>query len=301
MKRYITSVIWGLVLLPAAGGETALPQPTEAEGNEILGIIRSNHLARTSLAYRSAVLQQMLAEANSFSDRLKLPPPHPIQSADIVGFYVGAPWFSKVEDMNLRSPVARVRAARIVAGGFIETTNFCFSFNQGHLWHVANRINHDERFSHYSEWAKTPSLINSNTAYQLATQWLASVDIDVGALEKQYEPKVEQRWFWNEPGLGVYHPPGDTNKTMLPIYEVTWGTNWLNFPANVQILGTTKELMKLGFGDFSVSRRPVLVISNAVELNNIPDPPTRHLQRHSPAATNPPSARTSPVHTDTTR
>jgi hypothetical protein len=188
-----------------------------------------------------------------------------------------------------------VRTAKFVAGGHIYTTNFAFFFSEGYLWNIVNRVNHEERFDLHSRWAKTASLIDSNGAYQLATQWLASVDIDVGALEKKYKPKVEQRWFWNEPGLGVYHPPGDTNKTMLPVYEVTWGTNRVNYPAQVQILGTTKELMELRLSDFSLSRRPALVLSNAVELNNIPVPPVMHLQQHSSTVTNSPSAKTSPI------
>jgi hypothetical protein len=43
-----------------------------------------------------------------------------------------------------------------------------------------------ERFDLYPVWAKTPSLVDSNGAYQIATQWLASVDIDVGVLGKKY-------------------------------------------------------------------------------------------------------------------
>jgi hypothetical protein len=281
MKSCIISGICIFALLEVAWGQTNLQGISDSEGDEILALIKNLHLAQTSLAYRSAVGQRMLEEANYFSEQLKLPPPHPIQIADITGFHVSPPWFSKIENTNLASPVARVRTAKIVAGGNLQTTNFSFSFSKGKLFGVENRIMYDERFDLYPVWAKTSSLINSDGAYQLATQWLAAVDIDVGALNKQTKPKVEQRWFWNQPGLNVYHPPRDTNKTMLPIYEVTWGTNWVNYPAQVQILGTTKELMKLHVGDFSLFHRPPLVITNAIELVNIPDPPMKHLERQT--------------------
>jgi hypothetical protein len=284
MKHIISLVIAGLVLLPAMGTVAAVvPKPTDAEADEMLAIIKSNHLTTTSLAYRAAAGPQMLTEANYFSKKLNLPPPHPIQGADIVAFHISPPYYSRVENTNISSPVARLRAAKIVVGGFIETTNIAFSFNLGRLSGIFNKKHHDERFDLYDEWARTPSLIDTNGAYQLAAQLLSAVDVDVAALEKEYKPVVEQQWCWNQPGLNVYHPPGDTNKTMLPIFTITWGTNWVEYPAQVQILGTTKELMKLYYSDFSASSRPQLVITNAIELNNIPDPTIKQLENSSPS------------------
>jgi hypothetical protein len=285
MKHSIILVIGGLALFVAT--VTTVANMTDTERDEMYAMVKSNHLGRTSLAFRATVGPQMLAEANYFSKSLNLPPLRPIQENDVFKFYVAAPFFSRIDNTNLSSPVARLRAATYVPGGFIETTNFAFSFHLGRLSGIFNKINHDERFDLYPEWAKTPSLIDTKGAYQLATQWLTAVDIDVSALEKKYPPKVEQQWCWNQPGLNVYHPPGDTNKTMLPIFNVTWGTNWVEYPAQIQILGTTKELMKLNYSDFLASRRPQLVITNAIELNNIPDPSLKQLQKPQPSQTNP--------------
>jgi len=271
-----------LVLLAAFGPGLKAAEMTDAERGEMYAVVKSNYLARTSLAYRATVEPQMVVEANYFAKKLKLPPPYPIHENDIVKYNVTAPFYSRIENTNLPTPATRLLASTFVAGGFIETTNFVFSFTRGYLWDVINRVKHDERFDLYPEWAKTPSLIDTNGAYQLATQWLAAVGIDVGALEREYAPKVEQQWYWNQPGLSIYHQPGDTNKTMLPIYNVTWGTNWTQYPARVQILGTTKELMVLNFSEFSVSRRPRLVITNAIALSNIPDPPMERLKHSLP-------------------
>ena len=100
---------------------------------------------------------------------------------------------------------------------------------------------------------------------------------------------VERRWFWNQAGLDVYHPPGDTNKTFLPIFDVTWGANTTDYPAEVEILGTKKELINLHLGDLSLSRRPLFVITNAIQLNNIPNPPLKRLKESSIGKTNSPS------------
>jgi hypothetical protein len=280
MKHSIILIICGLALFISAGLGTGVAKMTDAERDEMYAIVKSNHLGRTSLAFRATVGPQMLAEANYFSKRLNLPPQRPIQENDIVEYHIAAPFFSRIDNTNLPSPAARLHAAKFVAGGFIQTTNFVFYFTKGYLWAVVNRVKHDERFDLYPEWVKTPSLIDTNGAYQLATQWLAAVDVDVRALEEKYQPEREQRWCWTQPGLNVYHPPGDTNKIMLPIYEVAWGTNWDS--VKVQILGTTKELMELHSGEFSFSRRPPLVITNAIELNNIPDPSVKQLINLSP-------------------
>lgn len=289
MKRLFFPAICWLALFATFGSCLVAAEMTDAERDEMFAVIKSNHLAQTSLAYRAAVGPKMSAEVNYFAKKLNLPPGRTIQEEDIVKYYITVPLFSRILDTNSPTPAARLRAAQFVVGGFVETTNFVFYFYQGHLWQINNRVNHDERFDLYPGWSQTPSLIDTNGAYQLATQWLAAVGLDVGALEKKYQPKVEQQWFWSQPGLNVYHPPGDSNKTMLPIYDVIWGTNSTQYPARVQILGTTKELMVLNFSDFSVSRRPLLVITNAVELINIPDPPLVQLESSSDSKSNLPS------------
>ncbi|MEI8289757.1 MAG: hypothetical protein WCH99_09810 [Verrucomicrobiota bacterium] len=246
------------------------------------------NLFYVSLAYKAVVIQLALSEANYTADHLNLPTPHPIQMADLTQALVSAP---KIKNFGAR----------------LETTNFYFTFPDGKLFAVVNKEKHMERFDLYPTWAKTPSLINSNGAYQQATQWLAAIDVDVGALEKKYssQMKIEQMYFWNQPGLGVVHPPGDTNKTMLPIFNVTWGEGGkTEYPVQVRILGTTKELMELHLFDSSFSRRPPLLITNAEELNNIKNPPEMRLQQLTPlqinknVSTNPPT-RPPPFHRET--
>lgn len=227
-----------------------------------------------SLAYKAAVIRLMLPEVSFVSEQLNLPTPHPIEMRDVQKTVVGPPMFGFV--------------------GAVQTTNYFFSFSDdGKLYAIFNDIKPVGRFDLYPEWAKTPSLVNSNGAYQLATQWLAAINVDVVTLEKKYNHQIEQSFFWN--------PPGSTNKTMLPIYSVTWGTNYpKNYPAQVILLGTTKELMELRLSESSLSRRPALVVTNAIELNNTDPPNIRHLQSdpapvesNSNTTTNPPPFRIS--------
>jgi hypothetical protein len=229
-----------------------------------------------SLAYKMAILQLALPEVNFVSKQLNLPTPHPIQMADMREAMVSPPQMKNL-------------------GVLVETTNFVFNFANGKLHLIVNKEKNIESVDLYPKWANTPSLISSNGAYQLATQWLTAIEVDVGALKRKYgsQLNVEQAFFWNQPGIEVHHPPGDTNKTMLPIFNVTWGDGTkTEYPVQIRILGTTKELMGLTLGDPSLSRRPPLFITNALELNNTPDPVVMHLQH--PAAptleTNPPAS-----------
>jgi hypothetical protein len=221
-----------------------------------------------SIAYRTVAIERMLGEVNYFSQQLQLPTPHPIQPTDIKWSHVNPP--------------------RTGFGGVITAKNFDFSFpkrGEGKLCYVTRltvRDGHDV-LDLYPELAKTRSLIDSNDAYQLATQWLTSVSVDVPALEQKYKRNVRQWFFWGS----AKDLPKDqwsmptvtsTNKTMLPIFDVMWGKGETP-PVKVTILGSTRELLQLRMEDSVFSRRPPLVITNALELDSVPDPQVKHLQQ----------------------
>ena len=200
-----------------------------------------------ALAYKMVALQLMLGEANFFSKQLDLPTPHPIQITNLIENHVSHPRFG--------------------FGGALGVTNFGFYFKQGKLWSVSNQ---QKQYGNWSaEWNKSPSLIDKEQAYQLTTQWLSAVFIDVPALDKKFKVRVTQPFHYNL--------PNSNNKEVLPVYEVKWGEE--GHPAiNVTILGPTKELMRLDINDLSFSKRPSLVIPNADELNSRPDPVFKKLQ-----------------------
>jgi hypothetical protein len=233
----------------------------------------------------------MLAEANYFSKKLNLPMRHPLLISD-AAIHPSPPLFSRIDNTNFTSLADRIRNAKFVVSGNLETTTFSFYYHEGHLWDLGWSVDGQMKYDEHA-----PSLIDTNGAYQLARQWLAAVDVDVAALEEKYKPSVEQRWYIR-PGVGT----GDTNivgvpvtapgqadyasiaekdKIFVPTFEVTWGGD----AARVKVLGTRKELMELHLGDWSFSRRPQLVITNAIELSNTPAPPVIHrLQHVSPMA-----------------
>ncbi len=250
----------------------------------------TNHFM-VSLAYKAVVAQLMLAEANFFVDRLDLPESRPLQAAN-AGVVVSPP---------------------LLAGlGRIETASFLYSFpgdgrftqltnDNGTTFPVPERgklayVVRKEPFKKYAATfedtyeplSKLPCLIDTNSAYQLATQWLAAVSVDVAALERKHKPLSVQQFYLDPPmSLEAYvelrrtgQPiPAPHVKKPRPIFDVTWGGTADDTPAVwVEIFGVTKELIHLRMEDTSFLKRPPIVITNALELNAQPTPPTKQLQ-----------------------
>ena len=289
IKHFILSFVC-CALAQAAWADAEL---TGAQNAERMALVTNvNHGA--GLVWRAAVIQRMLSEANWAAVRLKLPTTRPIQMTDIQDDYICLPWFSVLHGTNRFPDTAfgshifdpdtpreqRLRALKIGLYGRIDTANFEFGFDQGRLLHV-QRLS-EPMVEYYArnldDLIGKPSLIDTNGAYQLATQWLAAVDVDMAALGKL-------KWTVNQLH---YLARGATNTVTLPFYFVDFGTK--HYPASgnlhafdeplvsVKILGTTKELIELYFLDSSFCRRPPLLMTNALDLVRTPNPSVKQLQ-----------------------
>lgn len=299
MKFFPHVIILCLVSVQGFCTDTKTFDENSPEAHECLAMIADYHLAKqpVPLTYESVAVQMMLHEANYISDKLKLPTSHPIQLNEIRYPYISPPWYSMINeatrpywpitvfsnhiyDTNIpREP--RARAFKIGVQGTIETTNLLFAFDRGRLCEV-ERIA-ENRFQYYStdvdKLIGKPSVINESQAYEMATQWLAAADIDVTEMEKKHAPQVNQ--------LTVL-PMNSTNVVKVPMYFVHWGWRYFrngddkhsvssNSLVEVKILGTTKELVELRLSDTTFSKRPQLLITNAIDLMLTGNPPERHL------------------------
>jgi hypothetical protein len=268
-----------------------------------------------SLAYRAAVIKKMLEEANYFAERLKLPTKRPIQITDICSDWDAGAWFSIIHTSypphvgyfnylpatifttNIYnasiSRERRLQSLRFGLYGYLDITNFEFGFNEGRLVHIMRLDAPQTEYyaRRLNELVGKPSLIDTNGAYQLATQWLAAVDIDVTALEKQSGLLIKGGHSVNQLH---YLARGATNYITLPLYYVDFGSQ--HFPASgnlkafdeplvsVEILGTTKELQELTIGantmggNIPYDHRPLLLVTNALDLIRTSNPPVKQLQ-----------------------
>lgn len=306
MNKFVPIFIGCFALVATLQAQPARFQIKPSDEQEAMMVI--SNINQPSLAFRADVISRMLKEANYFSDRLKLPTPHPIQMTDILYPYVSPPWYSVINETD--SPYwpdtiftnkifdpsipreQRLRAIKFGVRGTIETTNFFFSFLGGRLSMVEHLSEHEVEYyaNDLDKLIGKPSLITDSQAHELATQWLAAVDVDVPALEKKYPPEVNRL---------RYLPKNSTNVIELPFYFVHWG--WQYFTNNddnhtitsnplveVKILGTTKELVEFYMRDASFSRRPLLLITNALDLIRTSNPPLKHLKKTQNIRTNPP-------------
>ena len=113
---------------------------------------------------------------------------------------------------------------------------------------------------------RVPSLIDTNGAYRLATNWLAAIDVDVTRLEREHRSTVTQlKWLLRTP---------------TPLFEVTWDNGGKRFSngelsiipsISVLIAGDTGQLIHLKQEDDSYSKRPAALVKNLEKLLAISD------------------------------
>ena len=219
------------------------------------------------LAYKYVAIAVMLAEINHSANRLHLPMDLPVKNSDIRA--------ARVSDPRVRSR-SEHRPTEYGFSGFIDTEKYSFSFPAGLFKHPSPGklryiIRLDSGYQAYST-TKTQSdlptleflpqlvgihsTIDTNEAYQIATNWLMAIDVDVQRLEKEQPLIVEHQ------SLRDYGP--------LPLFKVSWGKD--EIPAvSVLIAGNTKDLLRLRQEDDSYSRRPFTLIKDMDKLLAIPD------------------------------
>ncbi|MGI8965025.1 MAG: hypothetical protein ACR2H1_02935 [Limisphaerales bacterium] len=192
-----------------------------------------------SFAYKYVMLTLMLTEANHALTKLDVPGLNPITLTNIVSYHITAP--------------------RMRVGGSLDTTNMMFGFGENKLQFIQlAEPNSDLSIeARHNRWAKQKSLIGTNEAYQLATNWLIKLEVDLKALEKVNPPSVMQQYYYPNKEAG--------KKIMLPRYEVRWGTNPSRPAVWVSIFGPTKSPIHIRQEDGSFIRRPDLVKIEKIE------------------------------------
>jgi len=231
---YFTLVL--VAIISAKGQQADTNSPEACDKEELFRYLTKP----SSQAYESAALQLMMTEANYFVKQLKLPTPYPIQIDDVQikrvyplrGAMIPDTNSARLHDISIPRE-KRLKSFQYGVSGAFETTNFTFIFTTGRLSFIIIKESCViESYKHPLQ--DKPSLINDAQAYQLATQWLAAIDIDVGALDKKYKYTISHQHF---------------GKAELPIYYVSWGPTGYPPQIRVEILGTTKELREIIIND----------------------------------------------------
>ena len=161
--------------------------------------------------------------------------------------------------------------------GSILTSNYWFYFNRGHLARFAERYQVDGSTNQptLDELTRIPSLVDTNGAHQLATQWLAALSIDVTKLESKYPFHV-----WQVQVRDKSAPEGERRFLPTPVFRFGWGDSPNQRPHScdpvyLELRGDEKRLRGLHINDQSFFTSPPMVLTNSSELLG-PLPSPRH-------------------------
>jgi hypothetical protein len=213
------------------------------------------------LAYKYVATAVMLMEINHCASNLQLPVSMPIQEQDIRKSFIPQPRLMGV-------------------GGRFDFDDYSFSFatrygeSETKLRYITN-LRHPyhsmeggspEMNAYLEGLTHTKSLIDTNGAYRMATNWLERLEVDVAKLNAERPLTITQfKWM---------------NRWPTPIFEVTWAnkgerlSNGMTDPIPgiiVMIAGDTGELIHLRQEDLSFSKRPPALIKDLDKLLAIPD------------------------------
>jgi hypothetical protein len=210
-------------------------------------------LLATNLACRYLAFTLMLFQANWFCEKLDLHRDHKFTQVDVrEGSTIGP---LQTNDFC----------------GSLLTDDYFFGFDAGHICSFVRRGHQAQNDADVKrqniEWSRHPSLIDTNGAIQLATNWLASSGIKLSVLLTNFTLKVSQWTFYPE-----YQPTnsGPVNKdaVLLPIFQVEWYGDFVRKGrvlhhgpvVKVVVSGMTKELWQCDvYSEQLVSYPPIAI------------------------------------------
>lgn len=204
----------------------------------------------TTYAYAREARRLLLQEANQAATELSLTEDVPL-TENIVTFTILPFGWAYMETGHV---------GRVMSRHFHYVASKNWKFNE--LLRVdlsANRANYVRNY----RWPS--NRLDTNATYNLATQWLAAVSMDVAALNHDCVMHVApadhwNRFRWNTPF---------TNATFIPIYIVYWiprqSTNDF-VAASVELFAPDKTLLSLRVEDPKYILRKPLYFTNLVKL-----------------------------------
>ena len=227
----------------AQGLPPAIPRVVDTKGN--LQFIDVG-LHFTTKAYQNEAARLMLLEASHAAQALHLEN-GPVTPANAKAYAVPFGFFFGEGLM-----------------GNVATTNYTYRFLEG------GRLTGIEIANSYEVWRSLQdellpeNQVNNQAAYQLATQWLSSLSVDVQALNRDRQLSVASSPIFNYVGNGKE----PIRRMFAPTYDIVWKSS--NGPAGpaayVQLYLPDKLLLQLGIDDPKYDLRPPLIFTNLATL-----------------------------------
>ncbi len=224
-----------------------VPRVVDTNGN----VVYVNHRFTTP-AYQKEALELVMDEASRIAKQLALPEELPITESNLVEYHI--------------SPFGFAYAYRMI--GNVRTKHYVYGVAADDKFNSCTIANYDQTCSALQGQSPLPIAdLNTNMAYQLATQWLEAVRVDVGRLNHDCKVELQPDDFWN----GLPRGAQLTKSNFVPIYDISWLS-----PRNVkehygdvaflQLYSPTKKLLQFTVGDPRYISRPPLVFTNLASL-----------------------------------
>jgi len=207
--------------------------------------------AFTSEAYNNEALKLVIQEANKVAREMKLKEALPITESDLTRRFIGPFGFNY----------------QLGAVGNITTSNYWYFVKRGQKFSDLTIANVDDRCREYAIDYQWPlKLLDTNAAYQLATQWLSSAHMDVQALNRDFDVQVAVDGYWNNVAMGAL-----PKHKFTPLYIVSWLTKGkphysAGGGASVELFLPTKTLLSLSVEDSKYILRQPLTFTNLAVL-----------------------------------
>lgn len=194
----------------------------------------------TTAAYNGKVLQLLLNEASKVANELRLPEDLPIVKSNLVAVYIPPPRLSQ-----------RLGGAL----GNITTSNYTYYISIGNKFSFLEHTHLSQTIQKLrSQYLWPMSQFDTNEAYAVATQLLASASMDAEAISKECDAHV-----------GVFSPDGNNGKYFVPVYWIYWTSKdprMRGTVADIEFVEPTKAILKLRVNKSKYILRPPLVITN---------------------------------------
>jgi hypothetical protein len=217
---------------------------------------RYEALVFTTPAYRKEALRLVIAEANRVAQELNLPEQLPITETNVSEFYIPSP-----------------RMARgMKAIGNITASNYVYYVSVGNKFSFLVRKRLEQEYKQLQAQYLWPmDRMDTNAAYQLATQFLKAASMDVEALNRDCN--------WS---IRAFTPEGKNGAHFVPVYWVSWvkkGEEGRGSTTSVELCEPTKMIRQLRVNESQYILRRPLEITNLDFLLS---------QTNAPATTNAP-------------
>jgi hypothetical protein len=211
----------------------------------------------TTTAYNEEALRLVVQEANRVAQELKLPEGLPITETNILQCYITPYGLSR----HIRGSI-----------GNVTTSNYTYYVSIDGKFSYLDSTHQDAQRLVWAEEYSSPvsrldtntgqqvvdtnaasRLLDTNAAYQLATQWLADVSMDVEGLNRDYNLYFHPTLIWGRRG----------ELRFLPLYSVCWAMGLgYESKASVDLFLPTKTLVGLHVEDSRYILRKPLQFTN---------------------------------------